>query len=37
MSPTPKHDKKIVELTFASVSPHYIHKIKKEQNESWAP
>ncbi len=30
MTTTPQHDKKIAELTFASVYPHYITKVEKK-------
>lgn len=30
MKTTPKHDKKIANLTFASVYPHYITKVEKK-------
>lgn len=30
MSTTPEHDKRIAEMTFASVYPHYVTKIEKK-------
>lgn len=30
MSTTPEHDKRVAELTFASVYPHYITKVEKK-------
>ena len=30
MATTPEHDKRVAELTFASVYPHYVHKIERK-------
>ena len=30
MSTTPEHDKRVAEMTFASVYPHYITKVEKK-------
>lgn len=30
MTTTPEHDKRVAELTFAGVYPHYVNKVKKK-------
>lgn len=30
MSTTPEHDKRVAQLTFASVYPHYVNKVEKK-------